>query len=295
MKEQIQGFLNYLKYQKNFSFHTLAAYKNDLEGFSGFVKEKDIQEISKENIRAYIAVLSDQSFQAKTIRRKISAIRSFYKFLIKENLCSDNPCVGLILPKVKKSIPEFLNPEALLSYFEKETKEEEENVFEAIRNKLIIDILYQTGIRRSELVHLKWEDIDMYNLTIKVSGKRNKERIIPFSLNLKSNLERYFIVLEKKGLMKGYLLVNEKGKALSGFQVYYIVKKELYKITTQKKKHPHILRHSFATHTLNNGADINAIKEILGHSNLKATEIYTHNNIEHLKKIYKQSHPRSGE
>jgi len=291
VKNKVSEFLDYLKYEKNFSAHTILAYENDLKEFMQFVDSLNISEVNKEVIRQYISYLSERKLEVKSIRRKISSIRSYFNFLIKEGIYSQNPCRGLVLPKIKKSIPEFLDAEPLLNYLNDNT----ESDFESIRNKLIIDILYQTGIRRSELVNLKKNDIDMNNLNLKVLGKRNKERIIPFSLKLADNLNRYFFVLYDMKIKSDYLLVDKNGKQLSSFQVYYIVKKELSKITTQEKKHPHILRHTFATHLLNNGADINAVKELLGHSNLKATEIYTHSNIEQLKKIYKQSHPRSGD
>jgi integrase/recombinase XerC len=291
VKNKVSEFLDYLKYEKNFSVHTILAYENDLKEFMQFVDSLNISETNKEIIRQYIGYLSERKLEVKSIRRKISSIRSYFNFLIKEGIYSQNPCRGLVLPKIKKSIPEFLDAEPLLNFLNDNT----ESDFESIRNKLIIDILYQTGIRRSELVNLKKNDIDLNNLNLKVLGKRNKERIIPFSLQLADNLNRYFSVLYDMNIKSDYLLVDKNGKQLSSFQVYYIVKKELSKITTQEKKHPHILRHTFATHLLNNGADINAVKELLGHSNLKATEIYTHSNIEQLKKIYKQSHPRSGD
>lgn len=290
MKQRIEDFLAYLKYQRNFSLHTITAYEHDLKEFNAFFQDKDVQFVLPSDMRKYIAHLTEQKLDIKSIKRKISSVRSFFKYLIKEDVCKKNPCTGLILPKVKKSLPEFIDGGNLMEYFDAEIG----NNFEDIRNYLIIDVFYQTGIRRSELVQLKWSDIDMYNLSIKILGKRNKERIIPFSSALKSNLERYLSVLKEKNIVSEYVWVNEAGERLSSYQIYYIVKKELGKITQGDKKHPHVLRHSFATHLLNNGADINAIKELLGHSNLKATEIYTHNNIEQLKKIYNQSHPRSG-
>ncbi|MCX7728044.1 MAG: tyrosine-type recombinase/integrase [Bacteroidia bacterium] len=292
MKQNIDHFINALKYQKNFSEHTLIAYEHDLNEFSKFFENISVQSIQKSDMRCYITALTKQHLEITSIRRKISAIRSFFKYLIKENICSHNPCTGLILPKLKKRIPEFIDVSSLDGYLNGDV---DLNNFTSVRNTLIIDILYQTGIRRNELAQLKWSDIDMYNLNIKVLGKRNKERMVPFSLVLKHSLENYLQILKEKKLFQDYVLLNEKGKKLSGYQIYYIVKKELNKITTQSNKYPHILRHTFATHLLNNGADINAVKELLGHSNLKATEIYTHNNIEHLKKIYKQAHPRSGD
>lgn len=293
VKEYIQSFLDYLKHQKKVSVHTIIAYQNDLQYFQEFAGEKQVSAFTKEDIRNYIVLLSENKIQTRSIRRKISALRSFFKYLIKQNICKNNPCTGLVLPKIKKTVPKFIDAEPLVEYLQKD--ELFTSDFESIRNHLIIDILYQTGIRRSELVNLKLADIDWYNLNLKVLGKRKKERIIPFSLNLKTMLEKYVALLKEKNSESEYLLADKKGKPLSSFQLYYIVKKELSKISTQNNRYPHILRHSFATHLLNNGADINAVKELLGHSNLKATEIYTHSNIEQLKKIYKQSHPRSGD
>lgn len=292
VKQSIQNYINFLKFEKNFSTHTIIAYENDLMEFADFIGEKSINDVNKNDIRSFLTFLSEKELQVKSIRRKISSVRSFFKFLMKENIITHNPCTGIILPKLKKNIPEFIDANPILHYLSQNINEDD---FESIRNHLIIDLLYQTGIRRSELYQLKWSDIDWYNLNLKVLGKRNKERIIPFSLKLKSNLERYFFVLEKKGIKKEFMWIDEKSERLSSYQLYYIVKKEMSKITTQSKKHPHILRHTFATHLLNNGADINAVKELLGHSNLKATEIYTHSNIEQLKKIYQQAHPRSGD
>lgn len=292
VKQSIQNYIRFLKFEKNFSTHTIIAYENDLMEFADFIGEKSINDVNKNDIRSFLTFLSEKELQVKSIRRKISSVRSFFKFLMKENIIKHNPCTGIILPKLKKNIPEFTDANPILNYLSQNINEDD---FEGIRNHLIIDLLYQTGIRRSELQQLKWSDVDWYNLNLKVLGKRNKERIIPFSLKLKSNLERYFFVLEKKGIKEEFMWIDEKGERLSSYQLYYIVKKEMSKITTQSKKHPHILRHTFATHLLNNGADINAVKELLGHSNLKATEIYTHSNIEQLKKIYQQAHPRSGD
>lgn len=292
VKKYISSFLDYLNYQKKSSVHTITAYQKDLNDFEQFVKKPEISTITKDDIRQYIVFLSENNLQTKSIRRKISSLNSFFKYLISHNVCTNNPCKGMILPKIKKQVPKFIDTDDLVNYFKKDELPTDD-AFEQIRNRLIIDILYQTGIRRSELTNLKLKDIDLYNLSLKVMGKRKKERIIPFSLKLKESIEKYVSFLREKNLINEYLILDKNGKPLSAFQVYYIVKKELSKATTQEKRHPHILRHSFATHLLNNGADINAVKEILGHANLKATEFYTHNNIEQLKKIYKQAHPRS--
>ncbi len=295
MKEYIESFTNYLRYQRGCSMYTVQAYQGDLQDFEKYMGQQSVFTITKDDIRNYMVFLSENKIQPTSIKRKISTLRSFFKYLIKRNICNTNPCAGLVLPKSKKTIPKFIDAEPLVNYLNNNEQGLIHTNFETIRNYLIIDILYQTGIRRGELVNLKWRDIDLHNLSLRVLGKRNKERIIPFSLSLKNQFERYKSLLKEKNLDSEYLFVNKKDIPLSAYQVYYIVKKELSKITTQTKRNPHILRHSFATHLLNNGADINAVKELLGHSNLKATEIYTHSNIEQLKKIYKQAHPRSGE
>jgi integrase/recombinase XerC len=192
-------------------------------------------------------------------------------------------------PKTPKRLPVFVDEHQMEDLFSQVAFGEG---FNGTRDRLILDLLYQTGIRRSELTHLQDKDIDLFNSTIKVLGKRNKERIIPISISLKRNLESYLKVKQELNLPNMMLLVSENGKALNENAVYRSVKKYLSQVTTIQKKSPHVLRHTFATHLLNNGADINAVKDLLGHANLSATQIYTHNTIEKLKNSYKQAHPR---
>lgn len=289
-------YLDYIRHEKKYSAHTLLSYQNDLNQFSEYLQKENskanITEAGHLSIRSWIAELIDTGISAKTVNRKLSCLKSFYKFLLSNNIIKINPLQKIQGPKTPKKLPVFIDEEPMLNLFEKISFEEG---FEGQRDKLILDILYQTGLRRAELCNLKEQDIDFYNLTIKVLGKRQKERIIPISVELKRNLEAYLTVKKEKELVNSFLLVNKNNKALKAAEIYRIVKKYLGSVTTLDKKSPHVLRHTFATHLLNNGADINAVKELLGHANLSATQVYTHNTIEKLKKTYKQAHPRSGE
>lgn len=228
---------------------------------------------------------------AASVNRKISALRSFFKYLVKNGIVSQNPTQKVVAPKKPKKLPVFIDEAQVNDIFSTLTFEPG---FEGIRDKLLIDILYQTGIRRAELIGIKETDADLLNMSIKVLGKRNKERVIPFSHNLRASLKEYLALKEQEGLSNPQLLVSLKNKPLNAQQVTRIVNRVLGSVTTSRKKSPHVLRHSFATHLLNNGADINAVKELLGHASLAATQIYTHNTIEKLKKSYNQAHPRSG-
>lgn len=291
----LHNFLDYIAHEKKFSKHTALSYQNDLQQFQAYLEREinpaDFALVSYLNIRAWIAELIDSGLTARTVNRKISALKSFYKFLLRNNHISINPLQKIQGPKTPKKLPVFVDETQMSDLFSKISFEEG---FEGQRDKLVLDILYQTGFRRAELCSLKEQDIDFYNLTIKVLGKRNKERILPVSLELKRNLEAYLQVKKNEGLVNSFLFVTKKDKALKEAEVYKIVNKYLGAVTTLGKKSPHVLRHTFATHLLNNGADINAVKELLGHSNLSATQIYTHNSIDKLKKTYKQAHPRSG-
>ena len=289
----IIDYLNYLSTEKRYSPHTLVSYQNDLSQFTIFIfpeKEKfPITEINYQHIRKWVADLLEHKIQPRSVTRKLSTLKSFFKYLQIQQVISVNPMAKITAPKTPKRLPVFITEDQLDNLF---TEIEFEEGFNGLRDKLILDLLYQTGIRRSELTHLTEINTDLFNSTIKVLGKRNKERIIPISLALKRNLEGYLQVKKELNLSNSMLLVSEKGNTLSEQAVYTIVKKYLSQITTIQKKSPHILRHSFATHLLNNGADINAVKDLLGHASLSATQVYTHNTIDKLKKSYQQAHPR---
>lgn len=289
----IAAFFDYLQYEKKYSAHTIISYKNDLEQFFSFINpDKEAltaTEINYQHIRRWVAELLKQKIASRSVNRKLSSLKSFFKFLQKQQVITVNPMSKISGPKTPKRLPVFVDEHQMEQLF---TGVEFDESFKGQRDKLIMDLLYQTGIRRSELTHLKEQDTDLFSSTLKVLGKRNKERIIPISLDLKRNLEAYLSVKKELNLQNPMLLVSEKGHTLTEQAVYSIVKKYLSQITTIQKKSPHVLRHTFATHLLNNGADINAVKDLLGHANLSATQVYTHNTIEKLKKSYKQAHPR---
>jgi integrase/recombinase XerC len=289
----IEAFFDYLRYEKKYSPHTLVSYKNDLEQFFFFINPQKEplgpSEINYQQVRRWVAELLKHKIAARSVNRKLSSLKSFFKFLQKQQVIDTNPMSKIVGPKTPKRLPVFVDEHQMETLF---TGVEFDEGFKGQRDKLIMDLLYQTGIRRSELTHLTEADTDLFSSTLKVLGKRNKERIIPISLELKRNLESYLRVKKELNLQNPMLLVSEKGNTLTEQAVYTIVKKYLSQITTIQKKSPHVLRHTFATHLLNNGADINAVKDLLGHANLSATQVYTHNTIEKLKKSYKQAHPR---
>lgn len=293
----IDNFLRYIEFEKRYSPKTIIAYKRDLSQFAEFIQSEytinNIVSVNHQIIRSWIVSLVSNSISSRTINRKISTLKSYFKFLLKENIVETNPMVKIISPKTNKNIPEFVAKEKMDILFD---DIKFGNDFNGNRDRLIIELFYFTGIRLTELIELKDTDIDENNLKLKVLGKRNKERIIPFSNVLLDSIKNY--KQERDKILEGtesnnYLFVTSKGKKIYEKLVYRVVNSYLGKVSTLKKKSPHVLRHTFATHMLNNGADLNAIKEILGHANLSATQIYTHNTVEKLKSIYKQAHPRA--
>lgn len=289
----IDQFLKYLQYEKNYSTHTVFAYGTDLKQFFDFTNTEysEPNKIDSTDVRLWISTLLDSGISAKSINRKLSSLKSYYNYLLKNQLVVDNPVAHIAGPKVSKRLPVFV-------------KENELNVlldeidfgsgFEALRDKAIIETFYGTGMRLNELITLNQKDVDLVSDVLKVSGKRNKQRIIPISKTLKRSLALYLIEKNKNGFNSNPLFfVTIKGDAMYHKLIYRIVNKYLNLVTTQTKKSPHVLRHSFATMLLNKGADINAVKSLLGHSNLSATEVYTHNTFEELKKNYNKAHPRA--
>jgi integrase/recombinase XerC len=290
----LEQFVKYLTFQKRYSPHTVTAYNNDIIQFSSFLTllEQNYSTANHQSVRAWIVNLMDDGLDAKSVNRKISSLRSFYKFLLNEYLIDFNPITKVQTPKVSKKLPSFISDDKLNMLLDNVMFS---NDFGSIRDKLILELLFGTGIRLSELTQLTPKSIKLNENTIKVLGKRNKERIIPIHSALKITLSNYLSSKENSQLQHNtdFLIVTDKGDAAYPKFIYRIVNKYLSLITTQDKKSPHILRHSFATSLLNKGADINAIKDLLGHANLSATQIYTHNSIDRLKSIYKQAHPKA--
>ena len=284
-------FITYLSSEKRFSEHTVKSYTTDLTQFTSFLSAEfqivdDISEISFQIIRTWIASLLERGISPRSVNRKISTLKSYFKFLIREGAIVENPMMKVVAPKSKKRLPVFIEEDQIASLLNEVRFEEG---FVGQRNKLIIELFYVTGIRLSELINIRASDVDFNNQLIKVLGKRNKERLIPLSSSMVDSLSNFI----EKNQQNQFLFTNLDGKKLYTKLVYRLVNKYIGKISSVNKKSPHILRHTFATHMLNNGADINAIKELLGHANLSATQVYTHNTIEKLKTVYKQAHPRA--
>ncbi|NCO54652.1 MAG: integrase [Bacteroidetes bacterium CG02_land_8_20_14_3_00_31_25] len=290
----ITHFVGYIKNEKRYSSNTVLAYFNDISQFSEFLIKNfariELKNASFRHVRSWIVSLMENSIEARSVNRKLSSLNIFYKFLIRENIVKFNPTEKIIPPKNKKRLPIFIEEKQMLNLT---TNIDFGNGFIGLRNKLVITLLYGTGIRLSELISLKIEDIDFYENSIKVLGKRNKERIIPFGNQLKIELKQYIIERAKVNSKTNNVFVTEKGLSFYPKLVYRIVTHYIGMVATIEKKSPHILRHTFATHLLNNGADLNAIKELLGHANLAATQVYTHNSFEKLRNIYKKAHPRA--
>ncbi len=289
--KQVNNFIDYLAKIKHYSGHTVVSYKKDLEQFFEFCNLPEGQIPNHQKIRNWIIDLMNNNISARTVNRKVSSLKSFYRYLVREGVIEANPVKKIIMPKTDKKLPVFVNESSMDVLLD---DVHFGNDFEGIRNKLIIEMLYFTGIRVNELVELKCSNINFYENSLKVTGKRNKERILPLLSELVASMKVYLINrTEIKGINHDYFFVTGKGKKIYARLVYRIVNRFLGLVTTIEKKSPHVLRHTFATHMLNKGADLNAIKEILGHANLSATEVYTHNTFEKLKKVYKQAHPRA--
>ena len=284
-------FIKYLSAEKRFSEHTITSYSTDLDQFSIFLSEEyqisnEVSGISFQIVRSWIASLLEKGVTPRSVNRKISTLKTYFKFLIRENIILESPMLKIVAPKSKKRLPVFIEENQIENLL---NEVEFDEGFIGERDKLIIELFYVTGIRLSELINIKIFDINFSNSLIKVLGKRNKERLIPLSINIVNELQTFV----KKHNLNNYLFTNLGGTKVYTKLVYRVVKKYIGKISSVNKKSPHILRHTFATHMLNNGADINAIKELLGHANLSATQVYTHNTIEKLKTVYKQAHPRA--
>lgn len=291
----ISDFIGYIQHEKRYSINTVQAYKRDLEQFFLYLSSNydahDIVSINHLQIRSWLASLKEDDLLSKSINRKISTLKSFYKYLLKKQVIRTSPMSKIISPKNAKRLPVFVNEtnmDQLLNQIEFPDD------FEGRTERLIIELLYQTGMRRAELIGLTLDSVQLNQRIIKVLGKGNKERILPILPALAILIDAY--IHERNQLTvidHRFLLVLKNGKALYPKYVYNVVQKYLSITTTLDKRSPHVLRHTFATHLLNQGADLNAVKELLGHANLTATQIYTHNTIDKLKEIHKKAHPKA--
>ena len=293
--QYISSFYRYLEYEKRYSPLTLVTYKTDLGQFCDFLDSENIsrwQDVTSKVVRRWMVSLLNDGITPVTIHRKISALKSFFKFLMREQIIESNPVNGVIVPKKPKRLPVFVKEKEMDLLLD--TIPFADN-FEGIRDKFIITLLYGTGMRLSEMTNLRISDIDFGQKVIKVLGKRNKERIIPFYKELEKEITGYLSARQTAFPDAGtdIVILTSKGKPAYSKLIYRVVNKYLALVSTINKKSPHVIRHTFATALLNHGADLNAIKELLGHANLSATEIYTHNSFEKLNNIYKQAHPRA--
>jgi integrase/recombinase XerC len=291
---ELQAFLDYLRFQKRYSRHTLISYKNDLEQFYAFlIAQFDgpaTKAITASMIRSWLAELKGDAITSRSINRKISSLKSFFKFLMKEGAIEATPMSIINAPKISKRLPVYVEEKDIRTLFE---HVEFSDDWKGQTEKLILQLFYNTGMRISELIGLKENQVDAAYSNIKVLGKGNKERIIPVSNDLLQSLLQSIHQKPAAAQRVPEVFENKNGKPLYSRQAYNIVKKNLLLVTTVQKKSPHVLRHSFATHLMNNGADLNAVKELLGHSSLAATQVYTHNTIEKLKQVFNKAHPKA--
>jgi integrase/recombinase XerC len=291
----INEFLQYIQYEKNYSSHTVLSYHTDLKQFCDFLQttESDFKfaEVKPEDIQFWVLELMNSKISARSLSRKISTLKSFWHFLLTRNYIQNNPTLKIILPKTKKPLPAFFKNKEMEQVLDETFLTED---FESLRNQIIIELFYLTGIRLSELINIKDLDIDFEQGSVRVIGKRNKQRVIPLSSEFITKLDKYILVRNKEiDNRDSFLFVLVNGKKLYPKLVYRHIHNTMSQVSSLSKRSPHVLRHTFATTMLNEGADINAVKELLGHSSLAATQVYTHTSFEELNNIYKQAHPRA--
>lgn len=289
------SFLKYLQYEKRYSPHTLLAYKNDLNKLEDFLNSSSdtasAEFATHNDLRQWIFQLREEGNDPRSINRRIATLRSFYKFLLRCGAISIDPSARLRVLKTGKKLPGFVNENDMVKILDQVFYEDS---FEGYRDRLILELLYGTGIRLSELLGLKIKDINYSDRTIKVLGKRNKERVLPISKNLSNLIISYVEKRNVEGLKEiPFLIVTKEGEMGYPMLVYRTVRKYLDQFTTLDKRSPHVLRHTFATHLVNKGAELNAVKDLLGHANLAATQVYTHNTFDKLKAVYDQAHPKA--
>jgi len=293
---KVDTFLAYLEYEKRYSSHTITAYASDIAQFLNFIEEvgglESLAEVDHWQIRSWVVELLSQDVSPRTVNRKLSTLKTYFKFLLKRGHLSKNPMVKVVAPKTGKRLPVYLQAAEVDQLFEKVSFGED---YAGHRDRLLLELFYTTGIRRAELIGLCIEDIDLFSRQLKVLGKGKKERLIPFGTVLAEHIQDFLHLRESSFPNTTYrkLLLTDKGEPFYPKAVYNIVKKYLSLVSTVEQRSPHTLRHTFATHLSNNGADLNAIKALLGHSSLAATQVYTHNSIEKLKQIYQQAHPKA--
>jgi integrase/recombinase XerC len=292
----IQSFINYLKFEKRYSSHTLISYQTDLSDFFAYLHtqfgETSLKKINHSFVRSWLAGLKDKGLTSKSINRKISSLKSFFKYHLKIGTIEVTPMANVISPKVSKRLPVFVKEADAKNLVEALNQSTED--WKGLNAKMIITLFYETGMRLNELILLKETQIDFSRSQIKVLGKGNKERIIPVSKSTLAAIKNYQELKRKNFEAAGdFLLVTDKGKKLYSKYAYLLVTYYLGQASTLEKKSPHVLRHTFATHLMNNGADLNAVKELLGHSSLASTQVYTHNTIEKLKDVHKKAHPKA--
>ncbi|MFL5729355.1 MAG: tyrosine-type recombinase/integrase [Cytophagaceae bacterium] len=291
----IDSFLKYIRFEKRYSRYTLTSYENDLTQFSDYLHTtyqlNKPEEANYGIIRSWILSLMEQNLSPKSVNRKIASLRSYYKYLLRTGIVSKDPTLKLVAPKIKKALPVFIDVNDMNVLLEEKSFSDD---FQGLRDRLLIELLYGTGIRLSELIGIKDKDLNLRQSLLKVLGKGNKERIIPINQTLSDLIHLYKKKREDFGKeMEDHFIVTDQGKKLYPMFVQRKIKQYL-KDTAVDKKSPHVLRHTFATHLLNKGADLNAIKDLMGHSSLAATQVYTHNSIEKLKAVFEKAHPKSG-
>jgi integrase/recombinase XerC len=294
--QEIQSFLDYLKFEKRYSEHTFISYETDIRSFFSYLEKNygriKLPDITHSLIRSWLAFLKEQKLSSRSINRKISSLRSFFKYHLKRGTIKAMPTVNLVTPKISKKLPVFVKESDTKQLIQTLNGSAED--WKSLNAKMLITLFYATGMRLSELINLKENQIDISRFQIKVLGKGNKERIIPVNKELILAVKEYQQLKKKEFENIGeVLLVTEKGRKLYPKYAWLLVNQYLSYASTLDKKSPHVLRHTFATHLMNNGADLNAVKELLGHASLAATQVYTHNTIEKLKNVYKKAHPKA--
>lgn len=293
--DSVEAFLHYLQFEKRYSSHTTEAYRSDLFQFISFLEGEGLSgndalaEADASLVRVWLMQLMESGMKPRSVNRKITALKAFYHFNVGTGKLMANPMLKVVAPKAPKQLPEYVEAAKLDLLLD---QVEFEEGFNGVLSKLVLELLYGTGMRRAELLGLRLADWEPNSQQIRVTGKRNKQRIIPLFPSLAARLEAYLQLRLSLNAASDKLLLREDGSEIYAEWVYRLVRKYLGLVSTKKKRSPHVLRHSFATEMLNNGADLNAIKEVLGHANLSATQVYTHNSLEKLKSVYKNAHPR---